>query len=299
MRQAGWAGWLHHRQDATLDALFAWSERDLPSKRIYRKLVALMLPAQAELVQAFRQVQGLTPGEAQQAAELVLLELVEHTIGTYPGSAAIEAARPASLQAYHQRFATAPAPGDLEAGRPIRSLHSAVLNRLPEDAVEDYVKYEFLMPGHTHSTGAGETSLMAAVEAPDMVSLLLQAGADPNEPNQWRKTSLMAAAQADRPETARRLLDARADVAATTIPWTADEGGVAMFQIHTGGRTALMYAAGNAHPTLIRCCSTTAQGHGPRHSRADGLRLSARQCGAGRKRSQGGGGHAVPLSRRR
>ena len=252
-RQAGWAGWLHHRQDATLDALFAWSERDLSSKLLYRRLIHLMQPAQAELVQAFQQNEGLNPGEAQQAAELVLLELVEHRIGTYPGSAAIEAASPASLAAYRQHFQTAPAAGDLEAGRPIRSLHSAVLNNLPEDAIEDYVKYEFLTPGHAHSTGAaGETSLMAAVGTPDTVALLLQAGADPNEANQWRKTPLMAAAQLDQIETAKLLLDAHADVAAVTMPLTAAENGVAMFQIHTGGRTALMYAAGNAHPALIR-----------------------------------------------
>ncbi len=252
-RQSGWAGWLHHRQDATLDALFAWSERDLPSKLLYRRLIALLPPAQAELVQAFEQSQGLNPGEAQQAAELVLLELIEHRIGTYPGSAAIEAASPASQAAYHQRFPTAPALGDLEAGRPIRSLHSAVLNRLPEDAIEDYVKYEFLTPGHAHSTGAaGETSLMAAADQPEMAALLLQAGADPNEANQWHKTPLMLAAQLDQAETAKLLLDAHADVAAVTVPLSAAENGVAMIQIHTGGRTALMYAAGSARPALIR-----------------------------------------------
>jgi uncharacterized protein YecT (DUF1311 family) len=253
VRQGGWAGWLHHRQDATLEALFAWSERDLPSKILYRRLIQLMQPAQAELVQTFQRSQGLNPGEAQQAAELVLLELVEHRIGTYPGSAAIEAASPASLAAYRQRFPTAPAAGDLEAGRPIRSLHSAVLNNLPEDAIEDYVKYEFLTPGHARSTGAaGETALMAAVEQPETVTLLLQAGADPNEANQWRKTPLMAAAQLDQAETVRRLLDAHADVAAATIPFAGIENGIAMFQIHTGGRTALMYAAGSAHPALVR-----------------------------------------------
>jgi len=253
VRQAGWAGWLHHREDATLDALFAWSERDLPSKILYRKLIALMRPAQDELAQTFQQAQGLTPGEAGQAAELVLVELLERDIGTYPGSAAIEAARPSTLLAYRPRFATAPLPGDLEGGRPIRSLHSAVLNHLPEDALADYIKYEFLTPGHAHSTGAGgETSLMAAVEVPGTVALLLQAGANPNEANAWHKTPLMAAAQADQPEAARLLLAGGANPEATTIALTADEGGVPMFQIHTGGRTALMYAAANAHPALIR-----------------------------------------------
>jgi len=253
VRQAGWAGWLHHRQDALLEALFAWSERDLASKRLYRRLIELLQPAQAELAQTFQQSQGLKPGEAQQAAELVLLELMAHRIGTYPGSAAIEAAAPTGLLSYRQHFPTAPAAGDLEAGRPIRSLYSAVLNRLPEDAVEDYVKYEFLVPGNAHSTGAaGETSLMAAVEQPDTTTMLLQAGADPNEANQWHKTPLMAAAQLDRLETARLLIEAHADVAAVTVSFSAAESGVPMFQVHTGGRTALMYAAAGGHAPLIR-----------------------------------------------
>jgi ankyrin repeat protein len=83
------------------------------------------------------------------------------------------------------------------------------------------------------------------------VSLLLKAGADPNESNAWAKTPLMAAAQADQPEAARLLLERGADPEAVTIPWNAVEGGVEMFAIHTGGRTALMYAAAHADPALI------------------------------------------------
>ena len=253
VRQGGWAGWLHHRQDALLDALFQWSERDLPSKLLYRKLVALLRPAQDELVQAFQQEQGLTPSEAAQAAELVLLEQMAHSVGFYPGSAAIEAARPATLLAYRPRFNTAPLPGDLEARRPIRSLHSAVLNQLPADALADYVKYELLTPGHAHSLGAGgETSLMAAVERPSTIALLLQAGADPNEGNAWHKTALMLAAQLDQPDSVRALLDGGARPEAATIALTQDEGGIPMIQIHTGNRTALMYAAADAHPAVIK-----------------------------------------------
>ncbi|MGB8843784.1 MAG: ankyrin repeat domain-containing protein, partial [Aliidongia sp.] len=252
VRRAGWAGWLHRRHDATLNALFSWSERDLPSKTLYRKLISLLRPAQEELSRTFAESEGLTPDEAGQAAELVLLETLDHAVGRHVGSVAIAAAAPATLLTYQQRFATAPLPGDLEAGRPIRSLHSAVLNRLPEDALADYIKYEFQTPGHAHSTGAGgETAMMAAVEVPDTVSLLLGAGADPNEANAWHKTPLMAAAQADQPETAQRLLAAGANVKAATIAWSAADDGVPMFEIHTSGRTALMYAAANATPALI------------------------------------------------
>ena len=253
VRQGAWPGWLHHRQDALLDALFQWSERDLPSKLLYRKLVALLRPAEDELVQAFQREQELTPGEAGQAAELMLLELMEHSVGTYPGSAAIEAAKPSTLLAYRPRFNTAPQPGDLEAGRPIRSLHSAVLNHLPADALGDYVKYELVTPGHARSLGAGgETSLMAAVEVPSTVSLLLQAGADPNEANAWHKTALMLAAQLDQPDSVRALLEGGAKPEAATIALTQDEGGIPMVQIHTGNRTALMYAAANAHPAVVK-----------------------------------------------
>ena len=253
VRQGNWAGWLHHRQDAIWDALFAWSERDLASKRLFRKLVALARPAADELAQAYRQTQELHPGEAQQAAELLLLELFEHSVGSYPGSAAIESGKPAAFVTYRQRFATAPAESDLAAGRAVRSLHSAVLDRLPDEAIAAYLRYEFQTPGHTHSTGAGgDTTLMAAIDQPELVARLLQAGADPNETNAWRKTPLMAAAAFDQPEAAKLLLDAGAGIDAGTVAWSADENGVPMFRIYTGGRTALMYAAAGAHPALIR-----------------------------------------------
>lgn len=250
VRQSGWAGWLHHRQDATLDALFTWSERDLASKLLYRKLIPLMRPAEDELTKEFIDTQSLRPGEAQQAAELVLIELIEHTIGTYPGSAAVEALKPAGEINYKQRFPVAPLPSDIEAGRPIRSLHSAVLNQLPAEGLMPYLKYE---ENHSHSLGSGgETSLMAAVALPETTQLLLGAGAMPNEGNAWHKTPLMQAAQTDKPDSARLLLDAGANPELATIAYSALENGVQMFQINTSGRTALMYAAANAHPALIK-----------------------------------------------
>lgn len=254
-RQRGWAGWLRNRHDATLDALFVWSERDLTSKNLYRRLLDLLRPTSTELVTTFEQVQGLSQSEAQVAADLVMMELIEQTIGAYPGSAAVAAANPAGLLAYRPRFYVAPMPGDLEGGRPIANLHSALLNHAPLPVIADFVKYELTEPGHRHSVGAGgETALMAAVDLPDAVAMLLAAGANPNEADAVHRTALMAAAQADRFESAQRLLDGGANLHAATSAGTEDgPDGTPMseFQIPAGA-TALMLAAAHAHPPFIQ-----------------------------------------------
>lgn len=272
--QDGWAGWLRKRHDATLEAFFAWSERDLASKALYRRLIDLMRPASDELATTFRETQGLKPAEAKDAADLVLMALIEQGIGAYPGGAAVEAENAQRLVAYRPHFAVAPLPGDIESGRPIASLHSAVLNHAPADVIGDFIAYEYGRlgrarvqgattetalqygrPGHAHTRGvAGETALSASVETPEILQLLLDAGADPNETDAAHRTALMAAARFDRVPAAERLLNGGADPAAVTIAWTAEgPNATPMPDIAVpAGETALMMAAANAQPPLIR-----------------------------------------------
>jgi len=266
--QDGWAGWLRKRHDATWDALFAWSERDLGSKTLYRQLIDLMAPAGTELAQTFRDAQGLSPAEARDAADLALMELIEQHLGTYPGSEAAEAENPRALATYRPRFAVAPKPGDIEAGRPIASLHSAALNGAG-DALGDFIRYEYGQLGHARSRGAdGETALMAAAGNPATANLLLSAGADPNETDAAHRTALMTAARLDQLDTAQRLLDAGADPERATIAWTGTgpEGTAMPASAVTQGETALMIAADHARPALIRLLLD----HGARPQDRDG-----------------------------
>lgn len=85
----------------------------------------------------------------------------------------------------------------------------------------------------------------AAVVHPQALALLLERGAQADEPNSFGKTPLMAAAQANQIDSVRLLLDRSAAVNATT--WQQDGPPLAH-----DGRNALMYAAANAALPVVK-----------------------------------------------
>lgn len=241
---------LRWRHDAVLEAIFAWSERNLPSKLLYRRLLPAMQPAHAELVRAFRSTQGLKPNEATAAADLFMMMAVDRAAQSLADAAAL----PVASAGYTPRYAAVPAPGDLEKNRRYANLHSALLNRAAPEAIADFMGFESGVPAAERGRGAaGDTALMAAVRSPEILPQLLAAGADPNAHNDWHKTALMTAAQTDQFASAQLLLAAGADVRRATIHWQSDgAGGPDNEEGATAGRTALMYAAAGANAPLLR-----------------------------------------------
>ena len=68
---------LRQRHDMAIDAIWNWSERNLPSKLLYRRMLPMMQPAYDELLITFQQGQGLKPDEARAAADLVIMDLID------------------------------------------------------------------------------------------------------------------------------------------------------------------------------------------------------------------------------
>jgi uncharacterized protein YecT (DUF1311 family) len=95
-------------------------------------------------------------------------------------------------------------------------------------------------------TGKEKLPVANAVEHPSLLNALIELGVDVNTPNGWDKTPLMVAAHLNRPDSVKLLLQAGADLNATTKPM--NECGVT---IERGDRTALMYAAENADIDVI------------------------------------------------
>ncbi|CAG4885160.1 exported protein of unknown function [Georgfuchsia toluolica] len=243
---------LRQRHDAALDAIWSWSERNVPSKLLYRRLLPMVQPAYDELVASFQHTQGLKPEEAQIAANLMIMDLIDRAAENLSDFNSAKAAPLLPFAQYNPRYAPAPVPGDLERGRKLATLHSAALNRAPAATIADFIKYEAAMP--TRGIGpAGDTALMAAVRVPETVKQLLDAGFDVNAGNDWKKTALMAAAQANQLASTLLLLDAGANVNAATIAWHADDAGaVDNDEGAVAGRTALMYAAANGSAELVQ-----------------------------------------------
>jgi hypothetical protein len=248
----GRTGALRQRHDAALDAIFAWSERNVPSKLQYRRLLPLMQPARDELVRMYQQIQGLKPDEAGAAADLLLIDVIDRAAESLGDYAATAAAPLAPFANYNPRYAAAPAPGDLERGRKLTTLHSAALNRQPAATIADFLKYEAAAP--MRSVGpAGDTALMAAVRTPETVKQLLDAGFAVNATNDWKKTALMTAAQTDQFASAQILLDAGADPRRSTSCWHVDgAGALDNAEGAVAKRTALMYAAAGAGDPMLR-----------------------------------------------
>lgn len=109
-------------------------------------------------------------------------------------------------------------------------------------------------------TGNNEPLLMIAIPRPEVVSLLLEHGADPNVTNDFGKTPLMAAAQYDDLQSVNALLNAGAQINAksshpTKVPhndiFKPEDQRCNAYNIKFGERTALMYAAANASRPVI------------------------------------------------
>lgn len=194
---------LRRRHDAALDALFAWSEGDVPEKRAFRRLIATLSPAVDALAGFFAARSGLPEIEARRASEALAMAL------TFDAASAIADVAPRAGAA--ATYPIAARPIDLLRGRTIPGLYSAVLNDAPIAVVQDFLRYEQANPDRRSVGRAGATPLMAAVGNPDMVRLLLGSGADVNARAEDGSTALIRAARHGKLDTIDALLAAGAD----------------------------------------------------------------------------------------
>ncbi len=217
-QRKGWSGWLRSRHDAVLDALFAWSERSLRHKLVWRQMLTLLPSASEELATTWQRTQRLSEDDSRQAAHLALMRLLAQQASDLPGLAVnMPNAPTAALARYQPKYPILATEGDLQRDRSYSGLYSAALNGADAEAIDDYLKYEADDPqkNSRQTRGAnGETPLMAAVESPAIVRQLLAAGHSANEADALGRTALMNAAYVGQAESTRLLIGAGASIGA-------------------------------------------------------------------------------------
>jgi uncharacterized protein YecT (DUF1311 family) len=109
-------------------------------------------------------------------------------------------------------------------------------------------------------------ALLDAVEWSHGLDRLLELGADPDKINDFGKTPLMVAAHLDRIDSVRKLLRAGANVNALTT-----EARRFSAQFIRTRRTALMYAAENASPAVIKALLDAGADKSATDSRGNGV----------------------------
>lgn len=240
------------RNDAALDALFDWSERNLANKLAYRRVLPMLQPAEQELTSLFAD-QGLTTDEASRAAALLLHETVARATENLQAPEEPVGMPLPPFADYSSRYAIAPAPGELERGRQFATLHSVLLNNAPGHVVQDFIDYETGALGDKRGRGPDNNSAtMAAVGNVDSLQRLLDAGFDPDQRNDWGKTALMTAAQLKLADSVITLINAGADVHVHTEPRAGSGvGGPDRVEAGQSKQTALLYAAKEADAKVI------------------------------------------------
>lgn len=208
-----------------------WSYMTPESRTIYERLLGISKPLHEKLVDHYKK-RGLGEDEAKKAALAGLFRVVW---GANCGDAA-----------------------------PPKSLRKLVVDGAPVDEIRAFIQSDALRDGNglkpfeECAKNTGEDPLVhVAVRNPAALSVLweippgpedakaLDLVVDPNAPNDFGKTPLMAAAQQDQVESARLLLDHGASPFATTFKELEPK-------LRHDARTALMYAAARGSLPMIK-----------------------------------------------
>jgi hypothetical protein len=243
--------------DPQLDAfLEQWSNDELYNKQLYNAWVSGRKPAESALVAFYQNHLKLPPQKASACAARALDEINTTFLGNY-SKYTFNETKPSdvyklfthkqlSLKEVQELF-DKQAPSQDQLGEALRL---SILNGHSIDIIDFLVKKEAPL------TGEREPAISSAVLRPDVVALLLKAGAQADEVNALGKTALFEAAQYDDLASCKLLIAAGADVNHKMIPTNGEEANHANntgdYEYYRGELTPLMFALEYADYPLIK-----------------------------------------------
>jgi uncharacterized protein len=250
-----------------------WSEQGRWNKKQFAIYQQTLTKAIADLTSFYEEKYHIDSKQAKKAARYYIGQLM----GGYQSVVDVDAypfypsssLNTSDLDNYiKMRLTQGKAPNlDTKLSSPItlsRLLVLAIVNDYPVNVIKHLMHDGALVNPDFKSNAVGanktDTPLMLAMGRANIVALLLKAGANPNSQNWFGKTALMYAIQAHDVASIQLLLRHGADINQTTSPESsheqcdvfADDSVLICAGILAGNRTALMYAAWQGTPQIIR-----------------------------------------------
>lgn len=239
--------------------LYHWSQQGNWEKRQYDALQPLLKNAQIALAGYYEAAFHTSKSQAEAAAQFHVTQMLREKTGQSGASSAYmslcfdkgdldsyikTSSMPEKICPYAEFV-------DMSKEATLRRfLGLAIVNRYPVSVIERLIADGAEMDPKKVQPNPlaviNDSPLMLAAPYPEVIPLLLKAGAQVNASNGFGKTALMYAIQEHNMQSIALLLKAGADVNAKT---SEDVGCSAL---KAGGRTALMYAAWQGTPEIIR-----------------------------------------------
>lgn len=240
--------------DQRLDKFIrAWSNDELFNKVKYEAYLQAKNDAEKQLAKHYATRFGMDDEKAALCARTALQELATAYLSRYPESFVTEREGNPVYKLFSRSnlSLTEMQRGVTKLKLDESNLELALRLSILNGASPDVIK--FLLKKGAPLNGTEESPLFSAVRRPEIISLLLKAGADPNEQNTLGKTALFQAAQYNSLASVNLLLKAGAIVSTKMknpkdFEHEWDHPGYTV-----GERTPLMYACMFAGAPVIRC----------------------------------------------
>lgn len=266
LAMAGFAPQLLRREDAnedrwrvTTEYFLQWSEQSFYNKNRYLSFMTEYEKTVNKLALRFETTNGLLASKAREAAEQAARIVLARAAGSSPSNDFFPPSKLLTLVRNLQstpgdvkRFLadTAIYPSDILEG-----LRAALLDHRPIEFIQ--LLSDQLSPAAFGELDTGEPILAFAIHDREALQFLIGKGARLNWENDFGKTALFYAVEANQHETVKTLLDSGADVnhrykSAKELRGEGDMANECMFpNLKHTGRTPLMHAAQHSDEKMI------------------------------------------------
>ncbi len=220
-----------------------WSNKGIWNKRKYKQLIGVLDSVKKDLGRHYSERFKLDNITAQKYAQSVMEEYIDMYTGSYPGDAVFEDS------VYSQFTSDNITIEDIENLMPLqqedldRALRLAVITQQSSEVIK------YLINNGANINSGDESAIILAVDQPQLLKILIDAGGDVNYENCFGKTAIYYAIQYDELETAKILIAAGADINHETLSldvinsWKRERPECNdCYNISVGNRTPLMYA---------------------------------------------------------